>query len=77
MFTLVVAQRLGFESELTLWLSVLEGVCLTIALMLLVERYLFSARDGAGISLAPKAGAMRVAAAAAESGSAPPAGAQS
>jgi len=42
MFTLVIAQRLGLESDLTLGLSLLEGVCLTVALMLLVERYLFS-----------------------------------
>jgi hypothetical protein len=42
MFTLVIAQRLGFQSDLTLVFSILEGVCLTVALMLLVERYLFS-----------------------------------
>jgi len=43
MFTQVVAQRLGLESDLILGLSVLEGICLTVVLMLLVERYLFSA----------------------------------
>ena len=53
MFTLVIAQRLGLESDLTLGLSLLEGVCLTIALMLLVERYLFSRRLPA---IAPSAG---------------------
>ena len=42
MFTLIIAQRLGLESDLILGLSLLEGVCMTIALMLLVERYLFS-----------------------------------
>jgi hypothetical protein len=42
MFTLMIAQRLGLESDLILGLSVLEGVCTTIAVMLLVERYLFS-----------------------------------
>jgi hypothetical protein len=42
MFTFMIAQRLGLESDLILWLSVLEGVCMTIAVMLLVERYLFS-----------------------------------
>jgi hypothetical protein len=42
MFTLVIAQKLGLESDLILGLSLLEGVCLTIALMLLAERFLFS-----------------------------------
>jgi hypothetical protein len=42
MFTLMIAQRLGLESDLILGLSVFEGVCTTIAVMLLVERYLFS-----------------------------------
>jgi hypothetical protein len=42
MFTFVIAQRLGVDSDLTLGLSILEGVCLTVALMLVVERYLFS-----------------------------------
>lgn len=42
MFTLVIAQRLGLESDLTLGLALLEGVLLTIALMLLAERYLLS-----------------------------------
>jgi hypothetical protein len=43
MFTQVVAQRLGLESDLILGLSVLEGISLTVVLMLLFERYLFSA----------------------------------
>src|SRR5262245_32064798 len=43
MFTQVVAQRLGLEWDLVLGLSVLEGICLTVVLMLLVERYLFCA----------------------------------
>jgi hypothetical protein len=43
MFTQVIAQRLGLESDLILALSVLEGLCLTVVLMLLAERYLFSA----------------------------------
>ena len=43
MFTQVVAQRLGLESDLILGLSVLEGIGLTVVLMLLVERYLFCA----------------------------------
>jgi hypothetical protein len=42
MLTLVIAQRLGLQSDFTLGLSLLEGVCLTVVLMLLVERYLFS-----------------------------------
>ncbi len=42
MFTLIIAQRLGLKSDLILGLSVFEGVCMTIAVMLLVERYLFS-----------------------------------
>jgi hypothetical protein len=42
MFTFIIAQRLGLESNLILGLSILEGVCMTIALVLLVERYLFS-----------------------------------
>jgi hypothetical protein len=42
MFTFIIAQRLGLESDLILGLSILEGVCMTIALVLLVERYLFS-----------------------------------
>ena len=42
MFTQVIAQRLGLESDLILALSVLEGLCLTVVLMLLVERHLFS-----------------------------------
>ena len=45
MFTLIIAQRLGLNSDLILGLSVLEGVCMTIAVMLLVERYLFSPTD--------------------------------
>jgi len=47
MFTQVIAQRLGWESDWILALSVLEGLCLTVVLMLLVERYLFGA---AGLS---------------------------
>jgi hypothetical protein len=43
MFTQVIAQRLGLESDLMLALSVLEGLCLTVVLMLLVERHLFRA----------------------------------
>jgi hypothetical protein len=43
MFTQVIAQRLGLESDLILTLSVLEGLGLTIVLMLLVERYLLTA----------------------------------
>jgi hypothetical protein len=43
MFTQVIAQRLGLESDLILALSVLEGLCLTVVLMLLVERHLFPA----------------------------------
>ena len=43
MFTQVIAQRLGLESDLTLALSVLEGLGLTVVLMLLVERHVFSA----------------------------------
>ena len=43
MFTQVIAQRLGLESDLILALSVLEGLCLTVVLMLLVERHLFAA----------------------------------
>jgi hypothetical protein len=42
MFTLIIAQRLGLKSDFVLGLSVFEGVCMTIAVMLLVERYLFS-----------------------------------
>jgi hypothetical protein len=42
MFTQVIAQRLGLESDLILALSVLEGLGLTIVLMLLVERYLLA-----------------------------------
>jgi hypothetical protein len=42
MFTFIIAQKLGLKSDLVLGLSVLEGVCMTIAVMLLVERYLFS-----------------------------------
>ncbi|HJU30874.1 MAG TPA: hypothetical protein VJ740_05445 [Hyphomicrobiaceae bacterium] len=42
MFTLVVAQKLGLSSDWVLGLSVLEGVCLTVVLMLLAERFLFS-----------------------------------
>jgi hypothetical protein len=42
MFTFVIAQKLGLVSDLTLGVSLLEGVCLTAALMLLAERYLFS-----------------------------------
>jgi hypothetical protein len=45
MFTLIIAQKLGLKSDLILGLSVLEGVCMTIAVMLLVERYLFSPTD--------------------------------
>ena len=45
MFTLMIAQRLGLESDLILGLSLIEGVGMTIALMLLVERYLFSPID--------------------------------
>lgn len=43
MFTQVIAQRLGWEWDLILVLSVLEGLGLTIVLMLLVERYLLVA----------------------------------
>lgn len=43
MFTQVIAQRLGLESNWILALSVLEGLCLTVVVMLLIERYLFSA----------------------------------
>ena len=42
MFTFVIAQKLGLVSDLILALSLLEGVFLTVALMLLAERYLFS-----------------------------------
>jgi hypothetical protein len=42
-FTQVIAQRLGLESDLILALSVLEGLGLTVVLMLLVERHLFAA----------------------------------
>ena len=42
MFTFIIAQKLGLKSDLILGLSVLEGVCMTIAVILLVERYLFS-----------------------------------
>ena len=42
MFTLMIAQRLGLASDLILGFSLLEGVCMTIAVMLLVERYMFS-----------------------------------
>jgi hypothetical protein len=50
MFTQVIAQRLGWESDLSIALSVLEGLCLTVVVMLLVERYLFAA---AGSQRAP------------------------
>ena len=43
MFTQVIAQRLGLESDLILALSVLEGFGLTVVSMLLVERYLLPA----------------------------------
>jgi hypothetical protein len=43
MFTQVIAQRLGLESDLMLALSLLEGLCLTVVLMLLVERHLLRA----------------------------------
>ncbi|HEY7084040.1 MAG TPA: hypothetical protein VH519_04425 [Hyphomicrobiaceae bacterium] len=43
MFTQVIAQRLGLASDLILTLSVLEGLGLTIVLMLLIERYLLAA----------------------------------
>ena len=43
MFTQVIAQQLGLESDLILALSVLEGLSLTVVSMLLVERYLFPA----------------------------------
>jgi hypothetical protein len=43
MFTQVIAQRLGVESDLILALSVLEGLGLTVVSMLLAERYLFAA----------------------------------
>jgi hypothetical protein len=66
MFTLVVAQKLGLESDLTLGLSLLEGVCLTVALMLLVERYLFSTTSLA--SRSPMVGQAGVLAAAADAG---------
>ena len=42
MFTLIIAQRLELNSDLILGLSVFEGVCMTIAVMLLIERYLIS-----------------------------------
>ena len=42
MFTLVVAQKLGLSSDWVLGLSVLEGVCLTVVLMLLAERFLLA-----------------------------------
>lgn len=48
MFTLVVAQKLGLSSDWVLGLSVVEGVCLTVALMLLAERFLFSTVVDAG-----------------------------
>ena len=45
MFTVVIAQRLGLQSDLITGLSLIEGVGLTIVLMLLAERYLFSAKS--------------------------------
>jgi hypothetical protein len=48
MFTVVIAQRLGVQSDLVTGLSLLEGICLTIVLMLLAERYLFSAKSRMG-----------------------------
>jgi len=42
MFTLIITQRLGLKSDFVLGLSVFEGICMTIAVMLLVERYLIS-----------------------------------
>ena len=53
MITLVIAQRLGLESNLTIGLSLLEGVCLTIVLMLVAERYLFSRARTSAIARAP------------------------
>jgi hypothetical protein len=53
MITLVIAQRLGLESNLTIGLSLLEGVCLTIVLMLVAERYLFSRARTSAITHAP------------------------
>jgi hypothetical protein len=48
MFTQVIAQRLGWDWDLILGLSVLEGICLTVVLMLLVERnHFFRFRLGA------------------------------
>ena len=57
MITLVIAQRLGLESNLTIGLSLLEGVCLTIVLMLLAERYLFSRARTSAIARALSANA--------------------
>jgi len=69
MFTLVIAQKLGLESDLTLGLSLLEGVCLTVALMLLVERCLFSTTSLASRSpMVGPAGEAAVLAAAADAG---------
>ena len=57
MFTLVIAQRLGLQSDWTMAIAIGEGILLTIVLMLLAERYLFSAPVGAG--RAPVGGAPR------------------
>ena len=69
MFTLVVAQRLGLSVDLAMGLAILEGVVLTIALMLLVERYLFSTPAlAARAPIAGRAGDVGVATAAADAG---------
>jgi len=78
MFTFVIAQRLGFESDLTLGLSLLEGVCLTIVVMLMVERTLFSTTSP--VSRTPivrQAGADGVEAASTDAGSGGATGTQS
>ena len=65
MFTLIIAQKLGVESDLTLGFSIFEGVCLTVALMLLVERYLFSTTSVLSLrrmsGQAPKTSALAIA----------------
>jgi hypothetical protein len=59
----VIAQRLGLESDLILALSLLEGLGLTVAFMLLAERYLFSTTSVVSRpSVDQQAGAMAAAA---------------
>lgn len=49
MFTFVLAQRLGLQSDWITTIAIGEGILLTVVLMLLAERYLFSppAQDSA------------------------------